>query len=99
MNMQALMKQAKNLQNEMMKAQDEINKMTFTGNNSFVSVIVNGQKVVLEVKIDDTVNLADIDKEMFQDIIVLAINNAFEKVNMETERKMGKFSNSMPGLF
>ena len=96
MNIQALMKQAQNLQKDMMKAKGEIDAMTFTGTSSFVSVTVKGTKEVVKVTIDND-NLSSDDKEMIEDMLVIALNDAFKQVDKMTEQKMGKFSNMMPG--
>ena len=97
MNIQALMKQAQSLQKDMMKAKEEIDNTLFTGSNSFVTVKVNGKKKVLDIKIDtDSVDKEDI--EMLQDILMVALNNAFSEVDKVTEQKMSKYAN-IPGLF
>ena len=97
MNIQALMKQAQSLQKDMMKAKEERDNTLFTGSNSFVTVKVNGKKEVLDIKIDtDSVDKDDI--EMLQDILMVALNNAFSEVDKVTEQKMSKYAN-IPGLF
>lgn len=97
MNIQALMKQAQSLQKDMMKSKEEIDNTLFTGSNSFVTVKVNGKKEVLDIKIDtDSVDKDDI--EMLQDILMVALNNAFSEVDKVTEQKMNKYAN-IPGLF
>ena len=97
MNIQALMKQAQSLQKDMMKAKEEIDNTLFTGSNSFVTVKVNGKKKVLDIKIDtDSVDKDDI--EMLQDILMVALNNAFSEVDKVTEQKMSKYANIL-GLF
>jgi len=95
MNIQALMKQAQSLQKDMMKAKDEIDNMTFEGESSFVKVEVKGTKEVVKVSIEE--EITNDDKEMLEDMLVIALNQAFSKVDKETEKKMGKFSNMMPG--
>ena len=97
MNMQALMKQAQNLQREMLKTKEEIDNTIFEGKNSFVTVEVNGKKEVKSIKIDDGVELDDLD--LLQDVLMVAINDAMKKVDEETDRKMSKYSNMMPGMF
>ncbi len=99
MNMQALMKQAQNLQRDMMKAKEEIDQMTFVGESSLVKVTINGQKEVLKVEIDKESDLSCDDLELLEDMFVVAINAAMKQVDDITEKKMGKFGNSMPGLF
>lgn len=97
MNMQAMLKQAQALQKDMMKVKDEIDSTEFTGESSFVKVIVKGNKEISEVKIDaDSLDSDDIDA--LQDMILVAINNAMKKIDETTEKKMGKFGN-IPGLF
>ena len=96
MNIQALMKQAQTLQKDMMKAKEEIDSMTFTGTSSFVSVTVKGTKEVVKVTIDND-NLSSDDKEMIEDMLVIALNDAFKQIDKVTEQKMGKFSSMMPG--
>lgn len=96
MNIQALMKQAQTLQKDMMKAKEEIDNMVFTGTSSFVSVEVKGTKEILKVVIDNDDITSD-DKEMIEDMLVIAINDAFKQIDKVTEQKMGKFSNMMPG--
>ena len=96
MNIQALMKQAQSLQKDMMKAKNEIDNMVFTGTSSFVSVTVKGTKEVVKVTIDNN-DLSGNDKEMIEDMLVIALNDAFKQIDKVTEQKMGKFSSMMPG--
>ena len=98
MNIQAMMKQAQKLQNDMMKVKDEIDKSEFSAENGFVVVKMNGKKEITSLQITPDEDFDISDMEMLQDMIVLAINNASQKVDKETEEKMGKFS-SIPGLF
>lgn len=44
-------------------------------------------------------DLSSDDIEMLQDMIVVAINDAMNKIDKETENKMGKYTQGMPGLF
>ncbi|MBQ9181440.1 MAG: YbaB/EbfC family nucleoid-associated protein [Bacilli bacterium] len=97
MNIQAMMKQAQKLQKEMMDAKEQINKQTFVGTSSFVTVEVNGNKEILKVMID-TDSIGNDEIEMLQDMILIATNDAMKKVDKETESKMGKFTQGMPGL-
>lgn len=97
MNMQAMLKQAQNMQKEMLRVKDEIDKTTFEGESSFVSVTVNGKKEIVNVVINaDEVDKEDLD--MLSDLFVVATNNAMKKVDEYTEKKMAKFGN-IPGLF
>jgi len=98
MNMQALMKQAQKIQNDMMKAKEEINNSIYEGKSSIVTVKMNGEKKLLEVKIDSE-QLDKEDIEMLSDMIIVAVNEAIKKVDKDTEEKMGKYTQGMPGLF
>jgi len=98
MNMQALMKQAQKMQKDMMKAKEEINNTVYCASSSIVSVKINGEKKVLEVKIDaEQLDKDDID--MLSDMIMVAINEANKQVDKDTESKLGKYTQGMPGLF
>ncbi len=98
MNMQAMLRQAQNMQRDMLKAKEEIDKSEFTGTSSLVTAKVMGDKSVssIEFNIDDDFTIEDID--MLQDMVVVAINDAMKKIDETTEKKMSKFGN-IPGLF
>lgn len=99
MNMQALMKQAQAMQRDITKIKNEIDSSVFEGKSSLVSVQVKGTKEVVKVSIDDGAkDLVTDDLSMLEDMIVLALNDAFSKVDKATEEKMGKYSSMMPGL-
>ena len=97
MNMQAVLKQAQNMQKEMMKVKEEIDNTEFTGESSLVKVTVMGTKEVVKVEINAK-SLDSDDIEALQDMILVAINDANKKIDDLTEKKMGKFS-SIPGMF
>ena len=98
MNIQAMMKQAQKLQNDMMKAKEEIDKMEFSSTNGLVTIKINGKKEVIDVVIEKDADFSLDDLEMLQDMIRIATNEAMEQVDKVTEDKMGRFS-SIPGLF
>jgi DNA-binding YbaB/EbfC family protein len=98
MNIQAMMKQAQKLQKEMMETKKIIDETVFTGESSFVKVNVYGNKKIKEIMIEEK-DLSSDDIEMLQDMIVVAINDAMNKIDKETENKMGKYTQGMPGLF
>lgn len=99
MNMQALMKQAQTMQREITKTKEEIDKMEFVSENSLVRVKTNGKKEILEIKFLE--NIVEMEKEdtiLLEDMILVAINDAFNKVDKMTEQKMGKYTSMMNGL-
>lgn len=97
MNMQAMLKQAQNMQKEMMKIKSEIDSSKFVGESSFVKVTVNGKKEVVNVVIGEN-QLDSDDMEMLSELFMVATNNAMKQVDEVTEKKMSKFGN-IPGLF
>jgi len=97
MNMQAMLRQAQNMQKEMTKIKEEIDNTEFVGESSFVKVTINGKKEVLDVKIDNS-DLDVEDLDMLSDLFIVATNNAMKQVDEVTEKKMAKFGN-IPGLF
>ena len=97
MNMQAMLRQAQQMQKEMLKAKEEIDNSEFVGESSFVKVTLKGDKTVKQVKIDAE-SLDKDDIEALEDMIVVAVNDANKKIDTETQKKMGKFGN-IPGLF
>lgn len=93
-----MMKQAQALQRDMINIKKEIDSKSFVGESSLVKVTVKGTKEVVKVEINDKDNFEKDDLEILEDMIMVALNDAFNKVDKETESKMGKFSN-IPGLF
>ena len=99
MNMQAMLKQAQNLQKQMLKEQDEINQTTFSAQNGLVKVVVKGNKKIEKIEIDKSNQLDADDIEMLEDMIMVAINDALSQIDKMTEEKLGKYTKGMPGLF
>jgi len=98
MNIQAMMKQAQKLQKDMMNAKEEIDNTDFEITKSFVEIKAKGNKKIQSIKINiDELEKEDI--EVLEDLIQVAINELMDKIDKETEKKMGKFSTGMPGLF
>jgi len=98
MNIQAMMKQAQKLQKDMMIAKEEIDKTVFEAKSSFVTIKANGKREILSVKIDiDSIEKDDI--EMLEDMVQIAISDVMKQIEKETETKMGKYTQGMPGLF
>lgn len=96
------MKQVKKLQEDMLKAQEELaNKfVTGTAGGGMVSVKANGQKQVVEVKIKPEAIDPD-DLEMLQDLLLVAINDALKQAEELANKDLGKFTAgfNIPGLF
>ena len=97
MNINSLMKEAKKMQADLEKNQQELAEKEFeasAGGNA-VSVKVNGQKQILDLKLQKEVVDPE-DVEMLQDLIVTCINQAFKQVDDAQSASMGKFN--IPGI-
>lgn len=99
-NMNQLMKQAKKMQDEIMKAQEALGQRAIEGTSGggAVKVVMDGHKVVKDIQLDKEVVSPD-DVEMLQDLILAALNDATQKVEELTESELGKYTRGMPGLF
>jgi hypothetical protein len=96
-----LMKQAQQMQAEMQKAQEEIAKMTVTGESGagMVKITMTCKHDVRSIEIDDTL-LGD-DKEMLEDLIVAAFNDAVRRAEQTVQEKFSGMTaglNLPPGL-
>ncbi len=98
MNIQAMMKQAQNLQKNMMKEKEAIDNQVFEGKSSLVSVKVTGDKKIQSIKIESKDFELD-DIEMLQDMIVIAVNQAMDEIDKVINEKLGKYTQGLPGLF
>lgn len=99
MNMQAMLKQAQQLQKKMLDEKKAIDSKEFEGKSSLVNIKMTGDYNVTDVKFNLDGNFDVEDVEMLQDMTMIAFNDVINKIKKETEDKMGKFTNGMPGLF
>ncbi len=90
-----LMKQAQKMQETLQKAQEEMAAMEITGESGggLVSVVMTGRHEVRRIQIDDSL-LGD-DKDMLEDLVAAAVNDAVNKVERITK---DKFSGLAGGL-
>ncbi len=96
MNMQAMMQQAQKLQREIMKKKEEVEKELFPGKYEWVEVVFNGKKEMQSIKINKE-EISQEDKEMLEDMILLAVKDAMKKIDEETEKRLGQYA-SLSGL-
>lgn len=89
MNMQQMMKQAQKMQEEMLKAQEQLEDTEVEGKagGSMVTVTMNGKKRMTAVTIDPAAVDPD-DIEMLEDLILAAYNDAYEKAEEEEKKLM-----------
>jgi DNA-binding YbaB/EbfC family protein len=95
-----IMKQAQKMQEEMQKQQAEMVNMEVTGESGggMVKVTLNGKHEARRVEIDET--LLD-DKEMLEDLISAAINDATHKIESKTQDQMSEMLGGLnlpPGM-
>jgi DNA-binding YbaB/EbfC family protein len=96
-----LMKQAQQMQADMQKAQQELASMEVTGQSGggLVKITMTGKHEVRRVVIDDSL-LAD-DKDMLEDLVAAAINDAVHKVEATTQERMAGLTSGInlpPGM-
>ena len=97
MNINQLMKEAKKMQADMEKSQEELQIKEFeaTAGGGAVTVKVSGGKQIKEIKLNkDVVDPDDI--EMLQDLIITCVNEALRKVDSAQAAQFGKYN--IPGL-
>lgn len=97
MNIGNLMKEAKKMQADMEKSQEELAQKEFdaTAGGGAISVKVSGEKTIKEIKIQKDVVDPD-DVEMLEDLILTCVNEALRKVDEAQAKQLGKFN--IPGL-
>ena len=100
-NIGSLMKQAQKMQTQIAKVQEELAGKTIEASSGggMVSVVVNGKQEVVSIKIEPEVIDAN-DKEMLQDLVVAAVNEALRKSQEMVSEEMGKITGGLqiPGL-
>ena len=96
-----MMKQAQQLQNKMLKMQEELAGRTVEASSGggMVNVIANGRQQLVEIRIEKEVVDPD-DVEMLQDLVLAAANDALDKAQAMVSGEMGKLTGGMniPGL-
>jgi hypothetical protein len=91
-----LMKQAQQMQENLQKAQAQIAEMEVEGQSGagLVKVTMNGKHDVRRVSID--ASLMSDDKEMLEDLVAAAVNDAVRKIETTTQEKMSAVTAGMP---
>ena len=97
MDLNALMKQAKQMQDDLQQAQTELEKQIYEGTSNGIVIQMNGKNEVQSVIIpQELMN----DKDMLQDMMLIAFNNAVEAAEKAHEAKMGEATKGLniPGM-
>lgn len=98
MNIQQIMKETQKMQKELKKTQDELSSSRYEGKASLVSVVVDGNKNVISVHIENGACIENDELNMLEDMILLAFKDAFSKVDLDREKKLGKYGSGLTGL-
>jgi hypothetical protein len=90
-----LMQQAQAMQQKMQASQEELSKLEVTGESGagLISVIMNGRHDVKRVNIDPS--LLGEDKEILEDLLAAAVNDAVRKVEQNNQKQMANLTSGM----
>jgi DNA-binding YbaB/EbfC family protein len=90
-----IMKQAQKMQEKMQKAQEELANAETTGEagGGLVKVVMTGRHDVKSVSLDDS--LMEEDKEIIEDLLAAAVNDAVRKIEAESQEKMSAMTAGM----
>ncbi len=96
-----LMKQAQKMQEDMQRMQEEIANLQIEGQSGggLVKVVMNGQHELAKVSIDDS--LVSDDKDMLEDLIAAAVNDATQKLANASKERLSGITSGMdlpPGM-
>lgn len=97
MDFNALMKQAKQMQDDLQKTQTELEGNIYEGTSNGIVIKINGKHEVQEINIPQ--ELME-DKEMLQDMLLIAFNNAVQEAEKDKEEKIGAATKGLniPGM-
>jgi len=97
-NMGALLKQAQKMQEEIAKAQEELDtiKVEGTSGGGMVKVTANGKQEIESIKIEPEVVNSD-DVEMLEDLVTAAVNQALEKAGERAKEHMNSVTSGFLG--
>ena len=95
--MKNIIKKAQELQNQMEKAQQELNTIEIEGQagGGMITAKVNGHKELISLDIEP--EILNEDKEMIEDLILAAVNQALQNAGKAAEEKMNSITGGMMG--
>ena len=95
-NMNNMIRQAQKMQQDMMKAQEELESKTYEAQagGGVVSAAVSGKKELLSITIDPEAVDPD-DVEMLQDLIVAAVNEALRRASEDAASQMSRLTGGL----
>ncbi len=99
MDLQKLLEQAQAMQASLSSVETQLKDTMYEGSSNGVKIVLNGENEVQEISIPD--DLMDKEnKEMLQDVLLIAFNNANEKIIADRESKMNAITQNVhiPGM-
>ena len=90
-----MMNKLKKMQKDMMEAQEKLEKTEFIGKATGVSVVMLGNRQLIDVKIDPELLT---EHEILQEAVLMAVNNATTQIDKAQESSMGQFSGGLGGF-
>ena len=95
MNINAMMQQAKKMQDEMATAQKILHAKEFTIEKQGVTIVMMGDKKIKSIDIDEVLVDPE-DKELLEDLMIIAFNDAIELITAEEEKNAPSAPSGMP---
>ena len=95
MNINLMMQQAKKMQAEMEQQKKLLDKKEFVVEKQGVTVTMFGNKKIKSIVIDEVLVDPE-DKDLLEDLMVIAMNDAMEQIDVEVEANTPKVPNGMP---
>ena len=94
-NLAGLMQQAQKMQQEMQKAQEELANLEVVGEaaGGLVKVTMTGKHAVRRIEIDPSLRE---DREMLEDIVTAAVNDAVNRIATTTQDRMSEMTSGIP---
>lgn len=99
MNLQSMMAQAQRMQKDITAKKDKIDKTEFEGKSEWVEVVFMGNKTMKSLKIVKEGTIDEDDKEILEDMLNIAINDALSKIDKEIDKELGSYGQGLSGLF
>ncbi len=98
-NLNRMLKQAQKMQQDVQRAQDELADLELSYSTNGVSVTAKGDYSIKEIVVNEEL-FSSGDKELFEDVILVAVNGAISKIREETETRMSGITGglNLPGI-
>ena len=96
MDINKLMQQAQAMQKQLEEATKQINDMEFEGSasNGLVKAVVNGENKIQSINIEQSIINPE-DKEMIEDLIMIAVNDAIDKAEDYKKDRYGTMASAL----